>query len=192
MKYCYQKKSIKGFLRCCFQIFLCKIFKTKAVAQRCSVKKEACNFIKKETLAQVIFCEFCKISKNTFSYRTPLVAASVKKQWNNVIYFFIWCSGFRRECGIYNVLYIISLLQNSDPTQELTDSLFPQVLEYIYQVFFVTKSEKYFFLEPATQCTHNPNWMFIICLTPRALNMNVLFTIILGFASTMNFSRNYK
>ena len=33
-------------------------------------------FIKKETLAQVFSCEFCEISKNTFSYRTPLVAAS--------------------------------------------------------------------------------------------------------------------
>ena len=38
----------------------------------------ACNFIKKETLTQVFSCEFCEISKNTFSQRTPLVAASVK------------------------------------------------------------------------------------------------------------------
>ena len=29
-------------------------------------KPEACNFIKKETLAQVFSCEFYKISKNTF------------------------------------------------------------------------------------------------------------------------------
>ena len=36
----------------------------------------ACNFIKKETLAQVFSCEFYEISKNTFFYRTPLVAAS--------------------------------------------------------------------------------------------------------------------
>ena len=27
---------------------------------------EACNFIQKETLAQVFSCEFCEISKNTF------------------------------------------------------------------------------------------------------------------------------
>ena len=27
---------------------------------------EACNFIKKDTLAQVFFCEFCEIFKNTF------------------------------------------------------------------------------------------------------------------------------
>ena len=32
----------------------------------------ACTFIKKETLAQVLSCEF---SKNTFSYGTPLVTA---------------------------------------------------------------------------------------------------------------------
>ena len=36
-----------------------------------------CNFIKKEALAQVFLCEFCEISKNTFFYRTPVVAASV-------------------------------------------------------------------------------------------------------------------
>ena len=37
----------------------------------------AWNFNKKESLAQVFFCEFCEISKNTYFYRTPSVAASV-------------------------------------------------------------------------------------------------------------------
>ena len=41
-----------------------------------SSKTEACNFIKKEALAQIFLCEFCEIFKNTFSYRTHLVAAS--------------------------------------------------------------------------------------------------------------------
>ena len=65
---------------------------TEAVAQRCSVKKvfleilqdsqeNTCvslfNKIKKRFwLVQVFSCEFWEISKNTFSYRTPLVAAS--------------------------------------------------------------------------------------------------------------------
>ena len=40
------------------------------------LKAVACNFIKKETLAQVFPCEFCEISKNTFTYRTPPMAAS--------------------------------------------------------------------------------------------------------------------
>ena len=31
-----------------------------------SLQADACNFIKKETLAQVFSCEFCEISKNTF------------------------------------------------------------------------------------------------------------------------------
>ena len=69
----------------------------EAVVERCSVKKvfletsqnsqentcvrvsiliKACNFIKKESLAQVFSCEFCEISKNTFYCRTPLVAAA--------------------------------------------------------------------------------------------------------------------
>ena len=37
-----------------------------------SLRPAACTFIKKETLAQVFSYEFCEISKNTFSYRTPL------------------------------------------------------------------------------------------------------------------------
>ena len=44
------------------------------------LRPEACNFIEKETLAQVFSCEFCEISKNIFSYRTPPVAAFVKNK----------------------------------------------------------------------------------------------------------------
>ena len=40
------------------------------------LQASACKFIKKDSLAQVSSCEFCEISKNTFFYRTPLVAAS--------------------------------------------------------------------------------------------------------------------
>ena len=92
---------------------------SEAVA-RCSVKKvfleisqnsqentcarvsEACNFIKKETLAQVFSCEFCEISKNPFSYRTLTVAASVG----------FWLVSFVRETnhiiGKSNLVYIIA------------------------------------------------------------------------------------
>ena len=40
------------------------------------LQPQACNFIKKETLAKVFICEFCEISKNTFFPRTPVVVAS--------------------------------------------------------------------------------------------------------------------
>ena len=79
------------------------VYKSEAVAQRCSVKKVfletsensqenisarvsfliklhgwALYFIKKKTLAQVFPYEFCEISKNSFPYRTPPMAASDK------------------------------------------------------------------------------------------------------------------
>ena len=41
------------------------------------LQPSACNFIKKETLAQAFSCKFCEISRNTFCYRTTPVAASV-------------------------------------------------------------------------------------------------------------------
>ena len=53
------------------EVFSCNFIKKEALAQVFSW-----NFIKKEALAQVFSCEFCEISKNTFSYRTPLVTAS--------------------------------------------------------------------------------------------------------------------
>ena len=49
----------------------------------------ASNFIKNETLAQVLSCEFYEISKNIFFYRTPLVAASgISIDWANVAQMF--------------------------------------------------------------------------------------------------------
>ena len=45
-----------------------------------------CNFIRKESLAQVLSCEFCEISKNTF-YREHLcwllLSISVRVQWKH-------------------------------------------------------------------------------------------------------------
>ena len=44
-----------------------------------NLQTEASNFIKKESLARVSSCEFCEIFKNTISYRTPSVAASISR-----------------------------------------------------------------------------------------------------------------
>ena len=74
---------------------------TEAVVRKCSIKNmfleisqnsqkntcakvsfliklqpQTCNFIKKEALAELFSCEFCEISMNTFSYRTPPVVVS--------------------------------------------------------------------------------------------------------------------
>ena len=45
-------------------------FSGKHLCQSC--QPQACNFIKKETLAQAFSCKFCEISKNIFFSRTPL------------------------------------------------------------------------------------------------------------------------
>ena len=45
----------------------------------------ACSVIKKETLVQVFFCKFYKIFKNTFFYRTPLVAAFGKDYFEMLV-----------------------------------------------------------------------------------------------------------
>ena len=52
------------------------------------LQPSVCNFIKRETLAQVFFCEFCKISKNAFSYITPPVAASEVYEKSSFTYSF--------------------------------------------------------------------------------------------------------
>ena len=44
-----------------------------------SQEPEACNFIKKKTLAQVFSCEFCEISKNAFLTENLWTTASEDK-----------------------------------------------------------------------------------------------------------------
>ena len=41
------------------------------------LQAESCNFIEKETMAQVFFYEFFEIFKNSFLYRIPKVATSL-------------------------------------------------------------------------------------------------------------------
>ena len=76
-----------GLIQRLTQLKNCRIFLTaEAVVRWCSLKKALSKispnsrentcvrvslFIKKETLAQVFYCKFCKILKNTFFHRTP-------------------------------------------------------------------------------------------------------------------------
>ena len=67
-----------------FLIKLQALFFNKVVGLR----PEACNFIKKETLANVFSCEFCEITKNTFFTEHLWTAASlitdIRKSWQNL------------------------------------------------------------------------------------------------------------
>ena len=101
-------------------IFLCHtIISYRSSHQRCSIEKGVlknfakfmnkhlrqsdCNFIKKETLAQVFSCELWEISKNTIFtahfWWLPLMNSclcwiiDIEKQWKHL--------GFMMRCGIY-------------------------------------------------------------------------------------------
>ena len=58
--------------RCCIKKMLLKILQNTQenacarVSFLIKLQAEACNFIKKETVAQVFSCEFCEIFQNTF------------------------------------------------------------------------------------------------------------------------------
>ena len=56
-----------GYFRISLFTILFEVICGKSILQNSQENASACNFIKKETLAQVFSCEFCEISKNTFS-----------------------------------------------------------------------------------------------------------------------------
>ena len=56
---------------------------------------QACNFIKKETLSQLISCEFCKISKNTNFTEHLWETASQGKSHPQEPWFQSVCTNFR-------------------------------------------------------------------------------------------------
>ena len=63
-------------------------------------RAEACNFIKKEILAQVFSCEFCKISKNTFFTEHLWTTASVITWMFTDICILILSTKFVAQMGI--------------------------------------------------------------------------------------------
>ena len=69
------------------------------------------TFIKKETLAQVFSCEFCEISKNTFSYRTHPVAAS---------------EGRPAKCKCQDLIHLTPYIKQDQIIEESTGFIYEQ------------------------------------------------------------------
>ena len=61
-----QKQPSRGVLKNFAKFTGKHLYQSLFFNKAAGLRPEACNFIKKETLAQVFFCEFCEISKNTF------------------------------------------------------------------------------------------------------------------------------
>ena len=66
-----------------------KVFLEISQSSQENNRLEACNFIKKEVLAQVFSCEFCEISKNTLFLQNSSGGCFWRSAWNvhNVISF---------------------------------------------------------------------------------------------------------
>ena len=68
----------------------------KAIIQTCSVKKA---FLEISQNSQVLSCEFCEFSINTFFDRTPLVATS-RNHWNPIeinSFYDLTCTKWKRS-----------------------------------------------------------------------------------------------
>ena len=116
------------------ELFL-KFVWPEAVTQRCSVKKKI--FFKKETLAQAFSCEFCEISKNNFSYKTPPAAASVWIFPSKVICYLWYSNWFKNETSL-------TLEANSEicsePCQTSNIEVFAQIVNGIKFLTIFAKS----------------------------------------------------
>ena len=96
------KNRFKHLKRKCFSVFRQKQSLSHGVKDRCKnlqrfsfkllkpfcpsseqvlKRPQVCNFIEKEPLAQVFSCEFCEISKNTFS--TEPIQTTASGVWEN-------------------------------------------------------------------------------------------------------------
>ena len=86
------------------------------------LQAQTCNFIKKETLAQVFSYEVCKISKNTFF--TKHVWATASAHVINLLLFFILES--------VNMIFVLICCKNMTIifSKSVSNSLFVQIVLY--------------------------------------------------------------
>ena len=75
------RSFISSYRRCSVRKGVIRNFAKLTGKHLCRVSVGTYNFIKKEALSQVLSWEFCEISKNNFSHRTPLVAAPGSLLW---------------------------------------------------------------------------------------------------------------
>ena len=92
--------------------------------------KVAGLLIKKETLAQVFFCKFGEISKNTFFCRTPPMAASEKPIWLSVHLLLIVTASIIIMLAVFT---ISGFIKNSNNTESLRATDFKWVLNIKYK-----------------------------------------------------------
>ena len=144
-------------------LIILKFSWTEAVAQRCTIKKvfleilqnsneNTCAsvsfliklqasgrslFIKKEALAQVFSCEIWEIFKNTFSYRTPLVAAS---KWRTILFSVLILLEKKDLKVIQNSLVFVIVFQSCARFLKLITQFRP--FSWFFMIFKVLRNKR--------------------------------------------------
>ena len=134
-------------MKCCFR----QIFK-------------ASNFIKKETLTQVFSCDFCKISKNAFSYRTPPMTASIDlTKWKLVEEVSWLICNMSRKCFNYCVcLTLVCQMQS----------------------LYVTETVDFFSIVISPQTFEKQHFQGLICTVWQTIWV-ILYSLCLAFTSAI-------
>ena len=96
-------------------------------------ESQACNFIKEETLAQVFYCEFCKISKNNFF---------TEQLWTTASEFITDMLTFRSSPS--QMFFKISVLKNLAILESLSNYK-PSFTEHLRRLLLNFCGSKYFF-----------------------------------------------
>ena len=84
-------------------------------------RPEACNFIKKETLAQVFSCEYCEILKNNFLQNTS-GRLLLSLAWGS---FFLWIVAMSANLRFEGNFFVLKdlLTSNFKVSAELSDEI---------------------------------------------------------------------
>ena len=116
------------------------------------IKLKTCNFIKKETLAQVFSCEFCEISKNTFFHKTPLVTASMCTPSVILVFCFILAAS--------NTVIWVSLFGAHSFKLEVKDFIFHAVVS-------------------SRETVQTLAWKFLLCISQKVLEVYIFPNFVL-------------
>ena len=128
------------------------------------------TLLDKRLLTRVFSCEFCKISKNIFFYRTPPVAASIRRRSLNFLQSFNICYDNFNILACKNKTFLLELIKSLLRMRNqlyLNRSIISTPLHYCYYCHFysskdikvINTSTLIRLLTPMKKCSHCPVWL---------------------------------
>ena len=122
------------------------------------------NCVKKETLTRVFFCEFCRFSKNTFSYRTSLVVAFV------ILLSWLW-NHFQSQQQKSKVRFVGSLCGGAEwrgvPVKQVVSGGFWVVSDGFCWLRVISNGFRWFAVLVVTRISQHTEELFLYCTHER-------------------------